>query len=324
MRARVEAIAGKQAEINPADEGDAVVDDHELLVVAVQWPLAGVERAAHAGSPTEDGPDFAHLAPGRPKHRQWRSSPGEYAHLDAFGQLREQIAQDKWLAIAAKCEPGRKMPACEVDMGLGALERLVEPGAACADVGAHFGFHSLLMARLAGPDGRVVAFEASPENAEMVRLSARRNAAEARIDVRQVAVSDGRAGSVTIYAGRAGGGMEWTMSREFAEREDTAPTNHAVQEVPAVALDEAFPAGTALDVVKMDIEGGEALALAGAARVLREQRPVFVIEFHREVGWPAIELLLEAGYRLEALDGQALDRPADAQAVPYQFVARPG
>jgi FkbM family methyltransferase len=204
-----------------------------------------------------------------------------------------------------------------------ALERLVRPGDACADIGSHLGYFALMMARLSGPEGSVVAFEADEDNARYVRESAAANASRASIDVRQAAVTDGRSAQVQIYAGRGGGGMEWTVSREFAEREDAAPTAHATRGVPAVSLDEAFPTGARLDIAKMDIEGGEAMALEGAARLLREQRPVLVIEFHREVGWPAVETLLEAGYVLEDLDGTVLERPADAQAVPYQFVARP-
>jgi FkbM family methyltransferase len=204
-----------------------------------------------------------------------------------------------------------------------ALARMIKPGYSCADVGSHLGYFALLMAHLAGPDGRVVAFEASDDNARYIRRSAEANQARASIQVRHVAVTDGRSPHVQIYAGRGGGSMEWTLSREFAEREDVSPTAHNALEVPAVSLDDAFPPGARLDVAKMDIEGGEGPALEGATRMLREQRPVMVIEFHREVGWPAIETLLAADYVLEELDGTQLHAPADAQAVPYQFVARP-
>jgi FkbM family methyltransferase len=204
-----------------------------------------------------------------------------------------------------------------------ALERMIQPGDACADIGAHLGYFALLMARLSGPSGHVVAFEADEDNAKFVRRSADANRPTATIEVRTVAVTDGDSPRVPLYAGRAGGGMEWTVSREFAEREDVALTEHASHEVAAVSLDVAFPAGVPLDVAKMDIEGGEAMALSGARRLLRDQRPSFVIEFHREVGWPAVEILLEANYVFEHLDGTPLGRPANADGVPYQFVARP-
>ena len=42
--ARVEPVAAERGQVDPADERDLAVDDHELLVVAVHRPLAGVER----------------------------------------------------------------------------------------------------------------------------------------------------------------------------------------------------------------------------------------------------------------------------------------
>jgi FkbM family methyltransferase len=204
-----------------------------------------------------------------------------------------------------------------------AISRLVEPGMVCADVGAHIGFFAFLMADRAGPEGRVVAFEASPENAAYVRRSAERNAGAANVDVRHAAVTDGATATIELFPGRSGGEMEWTISREFAEREDTAPTARQAVTVPAVRLDEVFGPGERLDVVKMDIEGGEAVALPGAERLLAEQRPVFVVEFHREVGWPGLERLIAAGYAFEDLAGAPIATPTDAVSAPYQLVARP-
>lgn len=204
-----------------------------------------------------------------------------------------------------------------------ALTRLVEPGAVCADVGAHLGFFSFLMVARAGTEGRVVAFEASEPNAAYVRRSADLNAGRGRVEVVRAAVSDGTTPTVSLFPGRTGGEMEWTISKAFAEREDEQPRRRRSVEVPAVRLDDAFGPGEPLDVVKMDIEGAEAVALPGAERILREQRPVFVIEFHREVGWPGVERLIAAGYAFESLEGQPIPTPRDAATAPYQFVARP-
>jgi hypothetical protein len=45
------------------------------------------------------------------------------------------------------------------------------------------------------------------------------------------------------------------------------------------------------------------------------------MEFHREVGWPAIEALRTAGYRLSTLQGADLAWPDSSDDVPYQLVA---
>jgi FkbM family methyltransferase len=204
-----------------------------------------------------------------------------------------------------------------------ALTRLVEPGDVCVDLGAHIGYFAMLMAYCAGAAGRVVAFEASEENAGYVARTAALNRDRIQLDLRHAAVTDGSTPTIELYPGRSGGAMEWTISQEFAEREDEGPTARRAVVVPTLRLDDAFGPGDRLDVVKMDIEGGEAVALAGAQRVLAEQRPVFLVEFHREVGWPAIEHFVAAAYGFEELDGTRIDTPSGPDTVPYQFVAVP-
>jgi hypothetical protein len=94
--------------------------------------------------------------------------------------------------------------------------------------------------------------------------------------------------------------------------------------IRGVALDDYFPAGARLDVMKIDIEGAEAQALPGMRRLLKEARPAIVLEFHREVGWPAIPVLSEAGYAFSSLDGEPLGTLDRAEDVPYQLIAQPG
>ena len=88
----VVAVAGQRRQVDPADEGDLVVDDHDLLVVAVQRPRAGLELGADPGAADELvalGPDDAAA---RREHRDRRARPGEHPHRDALGDLAEQLA----------------------------------------------------------------------------------------------------------------------------------------------------------------------------------------------------------------------------------------
>ena len=57
-------------------------------------------------------------------------------------------------------------------------------------------------------------------------------------------------------------------------------------------------------VIKMDIEGAEFLAIEGGKRLLKQKRPVMVVEFNREAarnaGWrleSLYEMLCQIGYR---------------------------
>lgn len=203
-----------------------------------------------------------------------------------------------------------------------ALRRLVVPGSVCADVGAHLGYVSLLLARLTGPDGRIIAFEASPRNARTVARNIRLNGLGERVRLVRKAVADGAAASVDIFP-RHGSSAEWTVYADYAQREEVVPGVIDGVTVPATSLDVEF-ADERLDLVKIDVEGAEGLVVAGMSQLLRRDRPTIVLEFHRPLGWDAVEHLLEAGYRFETLEGARLPAFATPDDVPYQLIARPG
>lgn len=194
-----------------------------------------------------------------------------------------------------------------------AIERVVQHGWTCADVGAHVGNITETLVRLVGKDGRVIAFEAHPANAAELRERFRRAPV---VEVVNAAVSDGTSDRLSLYAGRHDHSTEWNV---VGHDVDGVPTRREL-EVQAVSLDTWFVTGQQLQFVKIDVEGAEGLVLAGMQRVLREQRPVVAIEFHDDAGWAGRRELLEAGYRLSGTDGSPVD--PDGPRI-YHVIARP-
>ncbi|MFV2109736.1 FkbM family methyltransferase [Micromonospora sp. LOL_015] len=89
--------------------------------------------------------------------------------------------------------------------------------------------------------------------------------------------------------------------------------------VETVRLDDVIPADLHVDLIKIDVEGGEVLALRGAGDTLRRSRPVIVFEHGgdrvmREYGTTTDDLwsLLvdELGYRMFTLPAWLAGRPA--------------
>jgi len=176
-----------------------------------------------------------------------------------------------------------------------ALHTLVRPGVTIYDVGANIGYVSLLLAKAAGEAGRVFAFEALPENVERLRADLALNEAGRRVTVVPAAVT-GAPGPVTFYV-HASGGMG--KAAGSAGRADEAYQSEIT--VDGTSLDEFVYAGgnPPPQVVKMDIEGGEVMALPGMRRVLAEARPLMLMELHGpESARAAWEALTVAGYRL--------------------------
>jgi FkbM family methyltransferase len=138
-----------------------------------------------------------------------------------------------------------------------ALARLIRPTMTVYDIGANVGFFSVIAARLVGPHGRVIAFEALPENAEQLVANALLNNFE-NIIVRCEALGNEN-GFTAFFAAD-----ESTLGR----LKTLGPPDPAAREitVPVRQLDRLI-AGSDLPLpglVKLDVEGAEVAVLLGA------------------------------------------------------------
>lgn len=200
------------------------------------------------------------------------------------------------------------------------IEQIVRPGWVCVDLGANIGYFTLLLGKLVGPTGKVIAFEAYPSNVKLILKNIRINNYISRCKVENIAVSDGAKKNVELYPGReSGGSAEWNIMGQDV----LGQTKKAVLLIPACSLDSYFPKRTRLNLIKMDIEGAEALALSGMKRILHNIRPILLIEFHNEKGWIGRRILFKAGYALYDMDLQKIDSDKNTQRV-YHVLALPG
>jgi FkbM family methyltransferase len=175
-----------------------------------------------------------------------------------------------------------------------ALRQLIPPGAVIYDLGANIGYVSLLLAKAAGEAGKVFAFEALPSNIDQLRRNVALNAMERRVTVIDRAVTQ-TLGPVRFLVHASGGMGKVAGSAGREDRYESEVT------VPGISLDE-FVYGQVNpppQVVKMDIEGGEVLALPGMHRVLTEARPLMLMELHGpESCRAAWETLTASGYEI--------------------------
>ncbi len=77
------------------------------------------------------------------------------------------------------------------------LEKTIQPGLRIVDVGSNLGLYSILMARLAGPTGRLVCFEPDPDQFAALQQSCRLNAV-ANIECHNLALGSEPA-ELTLY-----------------------------------------------------------------------------------------------------------------------------
>jgi FkbM family methyltransferase len=155
------------------------------------------------------------------------------------------------------------------------IARFVRRGWSVADVGAHYGYYTLLLADLVGPEGRVLAVEPNPEAARLLRRSIIVNGFDTRVDLREVAAGAAAGGTATLAfaPGMSGGaGIEEVMPRHGADLVRT--------EVPLTSLDALVLPDRPLDFVKIDAEGSEQRIVEGMEAIFSRGLPHMVLEFN--------------------------------------------
>ncbi|WP_303540267.1 FkbM family methyltransferase [Sphingomonas natans] len=141
--------------------------------------------------------------------------------------------------------------------------REIKPDSHCIDVGANLGYFTCLMAKYA-LDGKVIALEPNPFVHALAADNILINALHERSAVWNVAASD-REGELTLFhrVGRAGNTSVAACGDEFT-REMREPPEEAFQ-VSMIRIDGLLDhLSGRVDFMKIDVEGAEPLALAGA------------------------------------------------------------
>jgi FkbM family methyltransferase len=157
-----------------------------------------------------------------------------------------------------------------------AMTRILKPGMIAIDIGANFGYYSLLMADLVGPAGRVVAVEPNAHVTPKLRASLALNGFSSRARVFEAAAGATASGSAKLYA---------TLS----EPKNATVVHDGFTVDPQIATISTVPRWTAekverefgrIDFVKIDAEGAEVDVIAGLRPVLSKHTPNLVLEFN--------------------------------------------
>lgn len=138
-------------------------------------------------------------------------------------------------------------------------KQIVRPGDACVDIGENVGLYSLHFSNLCRESGRVLVFEPIRRNAAIIRLSREFNKLS-NIDVYELAVSN-----------QDGPGQLCMISPDSGYAHLTLEENADSIPVTCVRLDSFFSrSDQKIDVLKLDIEGAEGLAIEGAEQILSD------------------------------------------------------
>jgi len=142
------------------------------------------------------------------------------------------------------------------------LAKIIRPGDVCIDIGANFGYYSILMSTLAGKKGRTVAVEPNPNVYSLLQATA--SVHSSKIETIDVALSNS-SGRATLsipenYYGDA----------SLVDRHDKPHVHRSKVKVKMQTLDELATQMLLhkIDVIKIDVEGVEPLVFAGMTETI--------------------------------------------------------
>jgi FkbM family methyltransferase len=182
----------------------------------------------------------------------------------------------------------------------------VRRGETWLDVGAHYGYTAIALARLVGPEGRVFAFEPMTSTAGCIARSRSIN------DLSQLTIVPVALGYCESIATRELPEVRGMIDSTRAGSGRGEPFFVANFDWLWPRISQAGPAGAAkVDGVKIDVQGMEIETVKGMFATLQRYRPKLVVELHKGVSRQELFSLLDAaGY---SRHGSPLEGVADQQ-----------
>jgi len=198
-----------------------------------------------------------------------------------------------------------------------AVRQFVGEGDVVLDVGGHVGYSTLHFAEWVGPSGRVFVFEPLREHGARIEANVALNGFEDRVEVVRAAVSDRR------------GEIEFAASPPLNSGMGAISPGRGGVRVPTIALDDWLQERRLDEIalLKLDIEGAEALAIRGLERTFAAKRiRAIFLEVHPDAlprfgssTQAVLEQLGAIGFRLSYWDNMSRfvegPRPSDSLHV---------
>ena len=172
--------------------------------------------------------------------------------------------------FCARCHDGRLI---EEHVSL-ALAKDVKSASVFFDIGAHLGWFTCLVGKLA-PNCKVIAFEMNGASCRTLKKNIRANSLT-KVDIVQAAVSSTH-GKLTYLAKSRQADASILTQHTKCDRSK----NQRVRQTTSVVLDELVENRAIYpDIVKIDTEGSEMWVLKGMEALVKRSRPILYLEVH--------------------------------------------
>ncbi|XID90877.1 FkbM family methyltransferase [Paenibacillaceae bacterium WGS1546] len=199
----------------------------------------------------------------------------------------------------------------------GSFLSAIQPGMTVLDIGAHSGYFTLLAAMKAGPTGFVHAFEPNPFHHRNLLKSAAVNG-YANVLLHRVMVSDKNGEQVIETRGEGG------SSIFYPSLHDLNPVTRT--KVRTAVLAELLGASKKIDVIKIDIDGGEPYIMDSLFQVIDANGRLAIFMEYLPLLWgnvaprPIMQKFVDRGFRIYnvPMTGAAIESVTLDQLAAHQ------
>ncbi|MCW0181203.1 MAG: FkbM family methyltransferase [Zavarzinia sp.] len=194
------------------------------------------------------------------------------------------------------------------------LDRLVGPGDVVFDVGANIGIYTLQAAPLVGSGGLVVAIEPGQLSAGRLAANIALNPGFSQVRLVRKAASDHIGRAVFYHVPLGDDPQTYSLLNDGSNAE--------TEEVELTTIDQLMAelAPGRLDVLKIDVEGAEALVIAGASDTIARHRPIILFEVNADLQKQRGDDTASAFHAIAAFGYQFFIRQADGRLSPRESV----
>lgn len=152
------------------------------------------------------------------------------------------------------------------------IKNILQRDMIVVDIGAHIGYYTLIAARLVGKNGKVYAFEPNPDNFTLLKKNVKENNYK-NVCLINKAISN-KEGFLKLFINPESSG-----SGSIYEKDN----NKNCINIKATTLDNSLKNIKKIDIIKIDIEGAEILALEGMNNIIERNKDIkLIIEFNKE------------------------------------------
>lgn len=163
----------------------------------------------------------------------------------------------------------------------------IKEGDTFLDIGANIGYFSLLVSKVVGDEGRIIAFEPNPITIGRLKKNINLNLC-GNIELMEVALSN-EEGEVQLFCPQ-------DETHGFTSMRNQGWQQAEIYKVKTKLLDDLLPINiSSIDLIKIDVEGAELLVFKGAKSTITKFRPKIILELNenaaKNFGYDILEVV---------------------------------